>query len=219
VGFFRNIFSGSESAAPAKGAKASSYPRISRRSTGFHEFAKAVVRPEGQTVLDLGPTSPDNIAFITNLGHKAYNEDVLSAASDPALMIPGEGDGEKTYDIVGFLNDNLTHAPETFDAVMLWDMCDYLPEPLVKPIIERIHRITKPNGLLLGFFHTKDAGPEAPYYRYHMMSQDTLELQRGPQYRLQRVFANRHVENLFKDYKSLKFFLGKENIREVLIVR
>jgi len=30
---------------------------------------------------------------------------------------------------------------------------------------------------------------------------------------------NRHIENLFKDFSSRKFFLGRDNIREVLMVR
>jgi len=30
---------------------------------------------------------------------------------------------------------------------------------------------------MLAFFHTKDAGPDAPFYRYNIMSKDTLELQ------------------------------------------
>ena len=218
VGFFRNIFGGgNEPARP--GSKASSSARISRHSTGFHEFSKAVMQPEGQRVLDLGPTSPTNIEYLLSLGHKAYNEDVLAGANDPALRVPGEAPGSTTWDIDAFLRGNLKHEPETFDAVLLWDVCDYLPEPLVKAVIQRIYRVTKPGGLLLAFFHTTDAGPEAPYYRYHMIAKDTLELQVGPPFRLQRVFANRHVENLFKEYRSIKFFLGKENIREVLIVR
>ena len=208
---------GNEPARP--GSKPSSSARITRKSTGFLEFSKAVVTPEGQKVLDLGPTSPSNIQFLLSLGHRASNEDVLAEANDPALRVPGEEKGSTTLDIDAFLRSNLKHEPETFDAVMLWDVCDYLPEPLVKPVVERIYRITKPNGLLLAFFHTRDAGPEAPYYRYHMADRDTLELQVGPPFRLQRVFANRHIENLFKEYRSIKLFLGTENIREVLIVR
>jgi len=38
-------------------------------------------------------------------------------------------------------------------------------------------------------------------------------------FRLQRVFNNRHVENLFRDFGSIKFFLTRDNIREVLVVR
>jgi hypothetical protein len=38
-------------------------------------------------------------------------------------------------------------------------------------------------------------------------------------FRLQRVFNNRHIENLFRDFASIKFFLSRDNIREVLVVR
>jgi SAM-dependent methyltransferase len=217
LGFFDKLFGG-KGAGTIDGPKGST-ARIPRRSTGFHEFTKAIQKPEGQTILDLGPTSPANIEYITQLGHRVYNEDVISEANEKGLIIPGEKAGETQIDVAKFLHFSLSQERETFDAVLLWDVCDYLPEPLVKPFIERIHRITKPKGLLLGFFHTKDAGSDAPYYRYHMKDQQTLELQQGPQFRLQRVFNNRHIENLFHDYTNLKFFLGKDNVREVLIVR
>lgn len=194
---------------------------MQRRSTGFHEFVRAIEKPEGQVVLDLGPTSPANLHFITSLGHRAYNEDLLLAASDPELLIPapdGE-DGKQVVDRNRFLAENLDYEAETFDAVLLWDLADYLPEELVKPVIDRIYRAMKPKGILLGFFHTKDAGPEAPCYRFNIASADTLELRHAQQVRLQRVFNNRHVENLFHDYASIKFFLGRDNIREVLVIR
>ena len=193
--------------------------RIPRRSTGFNQFTRSILRPDGQTILDLGSTSSSNINYITGLGHKAYNEDVLMEGNASRLVIPGTEEGSTTLDVARFLEEDLQYDAESFDAVLLWDVCDYLPEPLVKPVIDRIYQITKPNGALLAFFHTRDAGSEAPYYRYHIKNEDTLELQQGPHFQLQRVFQNRHVENLFHDYSSIKFFLGKENIREVLLVR
>lgn len=216
AGFFRKMFGGG-SDEPVVGVE-HPHARISRRSTGFQEFIRAIAAPEGQRILDLGPTSPSNISFITGLGHRAYNEDVLLCSHDPGLLVPAE-DGKKKIDVEHFLAENLVHEKEIFDAVLLWDVPDYLDESLVKPVVERIHRVTKPGGLLLGFFHTRDAGPDAPYYRYHIADKQTLELQRGPQFRLQRVFNNRHIENLFHDFASIKFFLGRDNIREVLVVR
>lgn len=214
--FFRNLFgsSGKGAAAPRTATE-----RIPRRSTGFQQFTRATLKPEGQQILDLGATSPTNIQFICSLGHKAYNEDVLAATRDSSLLLPGEEENSTVFDVERFLRENLNYESESFDAVLLWDLCDYLPESLVKPVVQRIHKITKPNGILLGFFHTRDAGPDAPYVRYHMANSETLELQIGSPVQLQRVFANRHIENLFHDYSSIKFFLGKENIREVLIVR
>ena len=38
-------------------------------------------------------------------------------------------------------------------------------------------------------------------------------------FRLQRVFNNRHIETLFRDFASIKFFLARDNVREVLVVR
>ncbi|MGE5114017.1 MAG: class I SAM-dependent methyltransferase [Acidobacteriaceae bacterium] len=216
-GFFRKMFGG-----PSAGesvATEHAQGRISRRSTGFQEFIRTIGMPEGQRILDLGPTSPSNISFITGLGHRSYNEDILLESHDPGLLIPGEDGKSKKIDVERFMLENLNHEKALFDAVLLWDVPDYLDESLVKPVIERIHKVTKPGAFLLGFFHTRDAGPEAPYYRYHIADKQTLELQRGPQFHLKRVFNNRHIENLFHDYASLKFFLGRDNIREVLVVR
>jgi SAM-dependent methyltransferase len=201
---------------------AASKERIQRRSTGFQQFMKQVTREENIWVLDLGPTSPDNIKHITERGHRIYNEDLLSEAIRPDLKVkstePGK-ENETVVDVDRFLAENLRHEREQFDAVMAWDVTDYLPEEVVKPTIERIHSIMRPGGMLLAFFHTRDAGADATYYRYHIGDPETLELQRGPQFKLQRVFNNRHIETLFRDYASIKFFLGRDNIREVLVIR
>lgn len=205
--------------------------RVTRRCTGLSELVKALSWLDGQKVLDLGPTSPANISFFTNMGQRTYGEDVLLASRDAQYQVKGE-DGSRSVDVDKFLADNLAFEKETFDAVLLWDMPDYLSESLVKPVVQRIHTIMKPGALMLAFFHTKDAGPDAPYQRYHIASPETIELQRIPlpppgreetgryaHFRLQRVFNNRHIENLFRDCGSLKFFLGRDNIREVLVVR
>ena len=192
--------------------------KVSRRSTGFSEFIRSISREEGLKVLDLGSTSPANITFMTGLGHKFHQEDVLRTATDKSLIVPN-GDGGTTIDVERFLHENLAFSREEFDAVMFWDLADFLPEPLVKPLIERIQVAMKPGGIMLAFFHTKDAGPDAPFYRYNIASKDTLELQPARPYKLQRIFNNRHVENLVREYSSIKFFLGRDNIREVLVIR
>jgi SAM-dependent methyltransferase len=205
--------------------------RIQRNSNGLNEFTRALRGHEGLRVLDLGPTSSQNISYFTNLGHRIHNEDVLLASREPALTITG-ADGQPAIDVDRFMAENLVYEAELFDAVLCWDVPDYLHADLVKPVVQRIHHIMKPKGLLLGFFHTRDAGPDAPYHRYHMGDHGTLDMQRipapqpgrdeprrYPHFRLQRVFNNRHIENLFRDYASIKFFLGRDNIREVLVVR
>src|SRR4051794_38999627 len=104
--------------------------RVSRRSTAFQEFAKYLRSAEGLTVLDLGPTSATNIMHLTSLGHKVYNEDVLMASIDPSLVRKND-DGTDSLDVERFFAENLVFNGTQFDAVMCWDIPDYLQESLV----------------------------------------------------------------------------------------
>lgn len=192
--------------------------KVLRRSSGLTELNKLIGKREGMSVLDLGPTSPPNIRYMTERGHSFYNEDVLLSSFDPSYATQDDG-GKAGMNVEKFLTENLKHKAEQFDLVLAWDVPDYLPEPVVKPLIDKLAQSMRPGGVLLAFFHTRDAGPDAPYFRYHIAGEDALELQRGPQFRLQRVFNNRHIENLFREFASIKFFLARDNVREVLVVR
>ncbi len=166
------------------------------------EISRLLNSEESLCVLDLGSTSANNIRFLTAKGHKNYSEDLLQASLDPALRVKDET-GKLVPDSKKFLDENLTYANGLFDVVLCWNLPDYMEESLVKPTIDRLWSVMKPGGLLLVFFHTRDAGPDAPCYRFHM----------------QRVFNNRNIENLFRDFASIKFFLARDAIREVLLVR
>ena len=181
-------------------------------------------------MLDVGATSANNIRYLTDNGHKNYSEDLLRASLDPAFRAQDSA-GNSVVDCKKFLDENLVYSNGQFDIVLLWNLADYMEESLVKPTIDRLWSTMKPGGLLLAFFHTRDAGPDSTCYRYHVTGTDMLEMQavkfalpgrpssdkQAP--RLQRVFANRHIENLFHDFASIKFFLARDNIREVLVVR
>lgn len=198
------------------------------------EISRALKSEETLSVLDLGATSASNIRFFAERGHRICSEDLLEASTDPALVTTDEH-GQKVLDSKKFLEENLVYPNAQFDVVFCWNLTDYLDESLVKPVVARLWSLMKPGGLLLAFFHTREAGPDAPYYRYHVTGTDTLEVtpvvakrdqRKEPvnaagtrSFTLQRVFNNRHIENLFRDFASLKFFLSRDNIREVLVVR
>jgi SAM-dependent methyltransferase len=203
--------------------------KLSRRSSGVAEIARVLNSQEGLCVLDVGATSAANIRFFTGKGHKNYSEDLLRSSLDPALRLEDEF-GNARLDSKKFLDENLVYENGQFDIVLCWNLPDYMEESLVKPTIDRLWSVMKPGGLLLAFFHTRDAGPDSTCYRYHITGPDTLDMheikftlpghsheKQSP--RLQRVFNNRHIENLFRDFSSIKFFLARDNIREVLVVR
>jgi SAM-dependent methyltransferase len=234
---FMKLFRGSsiDSAQPAGPVSLSQ--RLTRRSSGLGEVSRTLQSKEPICVLDVGCTSAANIRYLTERGHKIYSEDLLDASTDPSLVTKNE-QGQVILDSRRFLADNLVYPPAQFDIVLCWNLADYMDESLVKPVVARLWSTIKPGGMLLAFFHTREAGPDAPCYRYHIVGEDILEMQhvearkdvrKGPtgaihtainrSFRLQRVFNNRHVENLFRDFGSIKFFLTRDNIREVLVVR
>jgi len=231
---FMKLFRGSSGpeTIPAQGSQ-----KFTRRSSGLGELTRIWESAEGLCVLDLGSTSPTNIRHFTEHGHRIYSEDLLTASTDPELLIKDEH-GIAALDSRKFLADNLVYPAAHFDVVLCWNLPDYLDESLVKPVVGRLWSVLKPGGMLLAFFHTRDAGPDSPCYRFHIVGPDTLEMQRivlrrepprGPAgaartagsdgFQLQRVFNNRHIETLFRDFASIKFFLARDNIREVLVVR
>ena len=210
-----------------------SSPRLTRRSSGLVELTRLFQSEEPLCVLDIGSTSAANIRYLTERGHKIYSEDILAVSTDPSLVIRDE-QGNTSLDHKRFLAENLVFRNAQFDVILCWNLADYLDEELVKPLVARLWSMLRPGGMLLAFFHTQEAGPDAPCYRYHITGLDTLEMQhveargdlrKGPGaaarggFRLQRVFNNRHIENLFRDFNSIKFFLTRDNIREVLVVR
>jgi SAM-dependent methyltransferase len=229
------LFRGSSSGPEATTAPTAQ--KLTRRSSGLGELARTFDSEMPLCVLDLGSTSPANIRFFTERGHRIYSEDLLVASTEPHLATKDE-DGKPILDSRRFLADNLVYPAAHFDVVLCWNLPDYLDESLVRPVMGRLWSVLKPQGMLLAFFHTKDAGPDSPCYRFHIVGKDTLEMQRivmkrearrGPTgavhtaisdgFRLQRVFNNRHIETLFRDFASIKFFLARDNVREVLVVR
>lgn len=214
--------------------------KLTRRSSGLGELSRIWESAEGLCVLDLGSTSPTNIRHFTERGHRIYSEDLLTASTDPELVVQGdEGKDEKGNPILDsrkFLADNLVYPAAHFDVVLCWNLPDYLDESLVKPVVGRLWSVLKPGGMLLAYFHTRDAGPDSPCHRFHIVGGDLLEMKKivlhpearrkaaakgsvADSFQLQRVFNNRHIENLFRDFASIKFFLARDNIREVLVVR
>lgn len=210
----RSIFRSSEGQGTSRGAEAA---RVPRHSSGWKDMLKHLQSQEALRVLDVGPTSSTNINYITSLGHSIYMANLVEEAAKPEWALPGD-DGETTYDVKRFLTANLNFSGRNFDVVLLWDTADYLPEPLVAPIFERIHQVLEPGGLMLCFFHAT-TDPGTSFCRYHLTDTDVVEMQKAGNYPLHHIYSNRKIENLLRDFSSYRFFLAKDSLREVIVTR
>lgn len=181
---------------------------ILRHSNGLREFFAHIAGLKALKVLDLGAASQANINFITGLGHTIFHEDLYPQFA------------ESHWNGDAFLKDNLNYTPALFDAVVCWDIFDQLPEPeAAAQIVARLGRITKAGGALVLFFHTAKPDTEVPVFRSQICGLDCFRMFPRGNFRLRRPLNNRNIENLFRDFHALKFFLARDHLREVVVVR
>lgn len=173
----------------------------------------------GLRVIDVGYTSPANINYLTGLGHSVFLADLVQDACANQWTTPTGPDTPPVWNVDGFLAQALNFSGRTFDVVLLWTSLDYLPEPFVVPVVERLFSAMNPGGQVLAFFHTRPQGEETINCRFHLTALDDVEMQLAQQFPLQRVFTNRSIERLFAPWSGLKQYLAKDSILEAVITR
>ena len=205
------------------GGGAASQERVPRHSSGWGKILERMRKEEGLRVLDIGPTSSGNINLITSLGHSIYLANLVEDASRPEWLLRNE-DGTTTFDADRFLAAHLNFSGRGFDIVLFWDTADYLPEPIVAPVIARLHEVMAPQGNLLAMFHSSSGpalaqGARADFCRYHLTEGPQVYVQHAGDHPILHTSTNRQIENLFAAFKGYTFFLGKDNLREVIVTR
>lgn len=191
----------------------------SRHSNGLDQFFAHIQGEAGLTILDLAGASQANINFITNLGHRLYSEDLLYLLD----LEFGQGDSYVNQcvpeQIEAFLQHNLSFPDNHFDGALVWDVLEYLAPPLLKATVDRLSRIMRPRSYLLAIFHRDEKLETIPVYSYRIAEAGTLLLSQRGLRRPAQLFNNRAVEKLFQDFESVKFFLTRDSLREVIVKR
>ncbi len=195
-------------------------PRIPRHSSGWEAMLKYLQSEPNLRVLDIGPTSPQSINFLTGLGHSVYMADLVHESLTGTWTRPPEEEGGPPgFDVPGFFEQNLNFGGREFDVVLLWTTLDYVPQPLVQPLIEHLQSNVHPLGRILAIFHSKATGPDTAFCRYHITATATVEMQEAEPHPIQRVYTNRTIEKLFSNFSNYRFFLAKDNLYEVILTR
>jgi 2-polyprenyl-3-methyl-5-hydroxy-6-metoxy-1,4-benzoquinol methylase len=216
----RNLFGKTQHGAQASGSPTVlTGPRVPRHSSAWKDLLKFLKAEQGLRILDIGPTSPTNINFLTTLGHGVYMADVVNEALHGNWTSAPDENGATQFDVEGFLDNNLDFAGREFDVILLWTTLDYVPQALVGPMIKRLRSTLRPGGRVLTFFHTRNTGADTGFCRYHVTDSDTIETQETTGYAVQHVYTNRTIEKLFETYNNTKFYLAKDNLYEVIITR
>lgn len=194
-----------------------------RHSRGWGEILQFLKSSDSLRVLDFGATSPSNINYLTSLGHSVYMADVVGEAQKPEWQVPpvagAKGSEVQEFDVERFAAANLDFSGRDFDVVLLWDTANYLPQVMVPVLFERLRNVLRPEGRLLAFFHGKTEGEETAFSRYQLVDGENLQVLFSGSYPVRQVYQTRQIERFLDGYRSTRFFLGKDNVREVTAVR
>jgi len=187
-----------------------------RQSRGLDQFFSSFRDQAGLSILDLGGAHQENVNFITNLGHKFYSEDFLRIFQETF----GEdiADQSNPGRIHYFLRRSLDYTDEQFDGVLAWDALVYMEPALLAATVDRLLQILKPKGYLLAMFHSAERQQTAPCYSFRIQDLRTLRVSLdGERPASRQLFNNRSLEKLFQKFESVKFFLSRDSLREVIV--
>jgi hypothetical protein len=187
-----------------------------RPSRGLQEFFTYIRDQSGLTILDLGGATQQNVNFITNLGHRLYSEDFLRILND-SFGIEDAVDQSNPGRIDYFLRQALDYPESHFDGVLVWDVLEYLAPPLLSAVIERMQKIVRPKSYMLAFFHSDDKLESVPFYTFRIQDLNALQVGQHGAHRPAQLFNNRSLEKLFGRFESVKFFLTRDRLREIII--
>ena len=204
----RSLFSRRDDA-KGKSPTLLSGPRIPRHSSAWAALRRHLAEEPNLRVLDVGPTSPANVNYLTTAGHGVWMADLASEALKGTWDLPPVEPGERPgFDTHAFFSQNMDFGGREFDVVLLWTALDYIPDALVQPLIQELHQAMRPGGKLLAIFHTKLTGPNTEYYRYHLTDSDSVEMQETDKFPVRRVYTNRNIEKLFHAFQQHALFSG-----------
>ncbi len=190
---------------------------VTRQSRGLEQFFACIRDQTGLTILDLGGASQANVSFITSLGHKLYSEDFLRGMQETF----GEDDANQSNPgrIEYFLRQSLDYPDYSFDGVLVWDVLEYMSPPLLAAVIDRLSHITRPGSYMLAFFQSDERATSVPFYTFRIQDFNQIQVTSSGTRRPAQLFNNRTLERLFQKFDSVKFFLTRENLREVIVKR
>ena len=201
--------------------------RNARLSNGLKEFLWQLDGIGHGHLLDMGPARQTTITFFIDRGFKVYTEDLLTTWKNfldtdeqRKRELPPDADRSAmtpTARAESFLESTLQYPEETFDAVLMWDILDYLDADLMTKLATRVTSLVRDGGVVFAIFHARK--PET-FHRYRVLDAQNLELISATcPFAPQRVFQNREISNLFCRYRSSKTFVGRDQLREGLFVK
>ena len=199
-----------------------------RASNGLKELLWNLDGLGRGTLLDLGCAWQTTLSFFIEKGFRVTSDDLLRSwkqfldQEGKSLREAGSAldtsiDQTPAGRATRFLESNLQYPAASFDAVLLWDLLDYLEQPMATKAVACITEFLRPGGVIFAMFHSKK--PEG-FQRYRVADSNTLQVISSPLLcPAQRVYQNREIQDLFSRYRTTKSFISRDQLRETLFIK
>jgi len=200
----------------------------SRVSNGLKELLWNLDGLGRGTLLDLGSAWQTTLSFFIEKGFRVTADDLLRSwkqfldQEEKSLREAGNSpdtsmDMTPAGRAARFLEANLSYPAASFDAVLMWDLLDYLEPQIANRTVASITELLRPGGVVFAMFHSKK--PEG-FQRYRVVDSNTLQVISSPVLcPAQRVYQNREIQDLFARYRTTKSFIARDQLRETLFIK
>jgi hypothetical protein len=179
------------------------------------------------TLLDLGPAWQTTLSFFIERGFRVSSEDLLRGwkefLTEEETRLREDSEARDLLDMTPngratrFLEANLQYTRASFDAILIWDLIDYLEPTMARQTVSCITELLRPGGVIFAMFHSKK--PEQ-FQRYRVADSNTLQVISTPVIcPAQKVYQNREIQDLFGRYRTTKSFVGRDQLRETLFIK
>ncbi len=190
-----------------------------RHSHGLDQFCSSLEERPGLSILDLAGASQATISFLTNYGHRLYSDDFVHQLDQHFAGGDFYENQTNPRNVEAFLKSVLDFPDGQFDGVLVWDTLQFLAPQLLQVVVERLYRVLQPGACMLAFFHAEERIDTIPTYSYRVQDHRTIHLAPRGRRKPAQFFNNRSLEKLFQDFQSVKFFLTRDHLREVIVRR
>lgn len=190
-----------------------------RHSHGLDQFCASLEERPGLSILDLAGANQATISFLTNYGHRVFSNDFVHQLDE--CFSNGDFYENQSNPLMAgkFLDTALGFSDGIFDGVLVWDTLQFLSGPLLPTVVSKLYRVLRPGSAMLAFFHAEERIDSIPTYSYRIADHRTILLQSRGRRKPAQFFNNRSLEKLFQDFSSVKFFLTRDHLREVIVRR
>jgi hypothetical protein len=198
-----------------------------RISNGLKEFLWNLDGLGRGTMLDLGPAWQTTLSFFIERGFRVTSDDLLRSwkkfLDEEEVRLKNAITDAEAIDLTPagratrFIQENLEYRAGSFDAVLLWDILDYLEPAVAKQTVACLTEVLRPGGVVFAMFHSKK--PEV-FQRFRVADSTTLQvISATPLCPAQRVYQNREIQELFSRFRTSKSFVGRDQLRESLFIK